>query len=361
MASAHAVMDERRQYSRTWVALNMESDSQMKGMQVAVTGGSGRLGCSLVRALLAAGARVRVLEVGEGVPPGLAGLDVELIHGSVLDADAVAQLVEGAQRVYHLAAKLELDRDRDGSVWAVNVEGTRNIAEACLARDIRLVHCSSHHALVLEPLSQPLDESKPLALTHKCDYHRSKAHGEKLVHDMIAQRGLNAVVVNPGTLTGPEDFEPSLVGQNLLDLYHGRLPALMNAITDCADARDVAAAVIAAGERGRTGERYLLTGRAVGMREMALQWAEITGKRMPRVVLPLWVAWTLQPFVLAGARLTGSKPVFTPNMLRASISNDEIDYSKAERELDYSPRPFEQSLRDAYEFFGAQGWLAQAG
>lgn len=326
--------------------------------QVTVTGGSGRLGCSLVRALLDQGFRVRVLEPGEGVPPSLTGLDVEIIHGSVLDKEAVQTAIGDSSVVYHLAAKVNLDRDLDGSVHAVNVEGTRNVAEACLARKLRLVHCSSHHALVLEPLSEPLDESKPLALNHKCSYHRSKAVGEQLVTDMVRKQGLNAVIVNPGTLVGPHDYEPSMLGKGLIDLYHGRMPALLGVTTDCGDARDVAAAMINAANHGRTGERYLLTGEPVPMREMAAMWSEITGCKLPKVNLPLWTGWLFIPFTVGIARLTGKTPLFTPNMLRASVSNDVVDYSKATRELNYNPRPARESLQDMYHFYREQGWLS---
>ena len=302
---------------------------------VTVTGGSGRLGCSLVRALLNHGHHVRVLEPSAGVPPSLAGLDVELVHGSVLDRAAVEQAIGNASVVYHLAAKVDLDRDIDGSVHAVNVEGTRHVAEFCLQHGRRMVHCSSHHALVLEPLSEPLDESKPLALNHKCSYHRSKAHGEQLVSDLVREKGLNAVIVSPGTLIGPQDYEPSMLGKGLIDLFHGRMPALLGVTTDCGDARDVAEAMIVAAERGRTGERYLLTGEPVPMQEMAAMWSEISGCRLPRITLPLWTGWLFMPFTVGMARLTGQKPLFTPNIVRASVSNDVLDYSKATRELGY--------------------------
>lgn len=325
--------------------------------KVTVTGGSGRLGNSLVRALLERGDQVRVLEPGNGTPESLAGLDVELIHGSVLDKAAVEQAIGDAEVVYHLAAKVDLDRDLDGSVMAVNVEGSRNIAEACLAKGIRLVHTSSHHALVLEPLSEPLDESKPLALDHKCFYHRSKAIAEKLVTDMVREQGLNAVIVNPGTLTGPHDYEPSMMGQGLIDLARGKLPAMLGINADCADARDVAAAMINAAERGRSGERYLLTGPAVSMREMAAIWSEISGCKIPKIFLPLWTGWLFIPFTVGIARLMRRKPLFTPNMLRASVANDAINIDKAREELDYNPRPITDSLRDAHAFYCTQGWL----
>lgn len=328
-------------------------------MNATVTGGGGRLGCALVRALLARGDRVRVLEPGDGVPVSLAGLNVELVRGSVLRPEDVAAAVAGADVVYHLAAKVDLDRDRDGSIHAVNVDGTGHVAQACLDRGIRMLHCSSHHALVLEPLEEPLDETKPLALDEPCDYHRSKAQGEKRVHDLVRDRGLDAVVINPGTLTGPDDYEPSMLGRGLIDLAKRRLPALLNVVSDCADARDVAAGAIAAAERGRTGERYLLTGPPASMREIAAVWGEVTGVAMPRLMLPLWVGWAALPFTLAAARLAGRKPLFTPNMLRHSVSNDVVSYDKAATELGYAPRPLRESLADAFEFYSSQGWLAR--
>ncbi|MFO0694747.1 MAG: NAD-dependent epimerase/dehydratase family protein [Polyangiales bacterium] len=326
-------------------------------MKVAVTGGGGRLGNALVRALLAKGHEVRVLEMSDGCPPSLEGLEVELVHGTVLDAGAVKRLVDGADRVFHLAAKVDLDRDRDGSIRAVNVEGTRLVAEACLVRSLRLVHCSSHHALVREPLDQPLDESRPLALDEPCDYHRAKAEAEKLVHDLVRDEGLDAVIASPGSLVGPLDFEPSMIGRALIDLHHRRLPALMEVVSDYVDVRDVAEGLWAAAEKGRAGERYLLTGEVHDMRSFTKVFSELTGVPVPRLVLPLWVGWASLPLSLAKARLTGTKPLFTPGVLRASVSNRIVSHAKAERELGFRPRPLAESLRDALAFYRERGWL----
>jgi dihydroflavonol-4-reductase len=326
-------------------------------MLTAVTGASGMLGNTLVRALLARGDRVRALETGSGTPRSLAGLDVELVRGSVLDASVLESVVRGADRVFHLAAKIDLDRDRDGTIHAVNVEGTRKVAEACLEAGLRLVHCSSHAALVKAPLSAPLDESKPLALEDPCDYHRSKAQSEQLVLDLVRARGLDAVVVSPGTVTGPNDFKPSILGRALLDLYHRRIPVLMEVLSDYVDSRDVVAGMIAAAERGRTGERYLLTGHVLELREMVGHWGDLTGVRMPKRVLPLWAGWAMLPITLATARLSGRPPLFTAGVLRASVSNKVVSHDKALKELGFSPRSVRASLADALAFYREQGWL----
>lgn len=329
-------------------------------MKVAVTGGGGRLGCAVVRQLLERGDRVRVLEPGQGTPASLRGLDVELVQGSVLSADAVAAFVEGVDLVIHIAAKINLDRDRDGSIQAINVDGTRLVAEACLARGLRMAHCSSHHALELKPFHLPHDENKPLALKDPCDYHRTKALGQELVQGMVRERGLNATIFNPGSMIGPQDYEPSLLGKALIDLYHRRIPALMEVVSDYVDARDVAAGAIAAAERGRTGECYLLTGIVHEMREFLDMWQAVSGVATPKVILPIWVGWVALPVTLATARLTGKPPLFSAGVLRAAVSSRVVLHDKARRELGFNPRPARESLADAFAFYQSQGWLDQA-
>ncbi|MBW1907757.1 MAG: NAD-dependent epimerase/dehydratase family protein [Deltaproteobacteria bacterium] len=194
-------------------------------MVALVTGGGGRLGNVLVRRLLENGQKVRVLEPGT-LPESLAGLDIEFMSGSVLDTGEVARATDGVNVVYHLAAKIDLSPKKDPMMYIINVEGTRNVVDACLSSGLRLVHTSSHHALEREPLDQPLTEDKPLALNEKCEYHRSKAIGETIVLD-ACERGLDAVIVNPGSMIGPHDYEPSMIGAVLIDLYFGRVPVLL--------------------------------------------------------------------------------------------------------------------------------------
>ncbi|MCB9592014.1 MAG: NAD-dependent epimerase/dehydratase family protein [Sandaracinaceae bacterium] len=320
-----------------------------------VTGGAGRLGCALVRHLLDEGARVRVLDPARD-PVALEGLDVERVAGSVLDRGAVDRALEGASVVYHCAAKVDLMPDRDGSIRAVNVDGTRAVAEACAARSIRMVHTSSHAALDRRPLSEPLTEDNPLALDDACDYHRSKAHGEKLVLDLARRGDLDAVIVSPGTLTGPWDFGPSIFGKALIDLRAGRIPVLLDAVTDYADVRDVARAVAAASSRGRRGERYLLTGDVRDIRGLARSVEAVTGRKMPRVALPIWVGWAMLPITNAVSKVRGEVPLYSAGMLRASVSNAVVRRDKAERELGFRLRSMEGSLADAFAFYDEQGW-----
>src|SRR5262249_27599602 len=159
------------------------------------------VGANLVRALLARGARVRVLVRGEGRGAGargIEGLDVERVRGAITDPDAVRALVDGAERVFHLAAKISLDpRDRP-LMEQTNIEGTRTVVEACRRASVRrLVHFSSIHAFSSEPISQPIDEERVLASgSHLPPYDATKSAGERVVREAL-RAGLDAVIINP--------------------------------------------------------------------------------------------------------------------------------------------------------------------
>ena len=282
-------------------------------MRMAVTGGGGRLGNVLCRQLVEAGHEVITLELGNGPVPSLDGVGVELRRGSVLDAECVTKLVADADRVFHLAAKVDLNKDRNGMVAKVNIEGTRIVADACNKRGVRMVHTSSHHALDIHPLDETFDETNALALDHKCDYHRSKAVGEKVVLD-ACKNGLDVVITNPGSMLGPHDYEPSMLRKALVDLYHQKIPIMMDVVSDYVDVRDVAAGMIAAGEKGRRGERYMLTGRVVPIMDFVGQFGEVSGKKMPTRSMPLWVGWALLPAVSLAAKLSGEEPKFNAGM-----------------------------------------------
>ncbi|UCH28911.1 MAG: NAD-dependent epimerase/dehydratase family protein [Myxococcales bacterium] len=324
-------------------------------MLALVTGGGGRLGNVLVRRLLENGQRVRVLEPGDR-PESLEDLEIDFVSGSVLDVGDVARAVEGVDVVYHLAAKIDLRPKKDPMMMPINIDGTRNVVEACLSTGLRLVHTSSHHALEREPLEEPLTEDKPLALEEKCDYHRSKAIGETIVLD-ACKRGLNATIVNPGSLIGPYDYEPSMIGAVLIDMYFGRIPVLLEMLSDYVDVRDVADGMIAAAQKGSVGERYVLTGDVIPVTEMASLYGELTGAKVPRRALPLWVGWAVLPFALAGGAITNKDPFITADVLRASVSNEVVSHDKAHRELGYRIRPLRESLADAVAWYRERGWL----
>ena len=203
-----------------------------------VTGGSGHVGANLVRELLKRGDAVRVLVHRNTT--ALKGLEVETLEGDLNDCDCLTRLYRDADVVFHLAAIISIDGDQNGQIQEVNIQGARNSAEAALECEVkRYVHCSSIHAFDLRIKEDAITEEHPRAVGENLSsYDRSKNLGEKEVQRVIA-KGLNAVVVNPTGIIGPFDFSPSRMGQCLLDLSTGNLPALLNGGFNWVDVRDV--------------------------------------------------------------------------------------------------------------------------
>jgi dihydroflavonol-4-reductase len=290
--------------------------------------------------------------------PSLAGLDVERVRGSVLDKEVVERAVAGAQVVYHLAAKVHLNADRDGSLHALNVGGTQNMLAAVEKTGARLVHCSSHSALERVDLARALSEDNPLALSSRTAYRRSKARAEEAVIAAVSERKLHAVIVNPSVMIGPWDFEPSLVARALLALARRELPAVIEAVTDYVDARDVAQAMLVAAERGVPGERYLLTGEVLTMAELLALWSDVAKAQPPGLNFPLWMGWWFLPGAMLWALLSGKPAELTRGVLEASDGNKVSGHQKATAVLGYAPRTIRESLADTHRFFVEQGWLS---
>lgn len=328
-------------------------------MRFVVTGASGHLGVNVVRALVAAGETVRAVDVRAGA--ALGGLDVEFVRGDVLDASTLGTALAGAEFVLHLAAKISIAGDPDGSVRRVNVDGVRHVAEAALSAGVRrLVHCSSLHAFDVAAIPGPVRESGPRATgRHLPAYDRSKADGEDELRGVI-DRGLDAVILNPSGMFGPVDPEPSRMGRVLLAMFSGRMPISVEGAFDWVDVRDVAAALIVAVDRGRTGENYLVGGHRASVAELGRLAAHVAGRRPPRLVAPLGPVRALAGAAVrvAGPRRAG-RLLLTPESLHALATDPAVDYSKASAELGYRARPLSETLTDLHAAFLADGRVSK--
>jgi dihydroflavonol-4-reductase len=287
------------------------------------------------------------------------GLDTEIVPGDICDRDSLDRAFKGAEVVYHLAASISLSMADWPRLELVNVIGTRNVVEACLHCGVRrLVYFSSIHALVQEPLSKPVDESRPLVTFRYCPpYDRSKAAAEKEVQRGLAL-GLDAVIINPTAIIGPYDYQLSYFGEALLSLAQRRLPALVTGGFDWVDVRDVVAGAMLAEAKAPAGAKYLLSGHWVSLRDIAAMVAEITGTEPPGFTCPLWLARIGAPIVEALSHLNGRQPLYTSVSLRALRSNRQISHEKATRELGYQPRPFRETLVATLQWFQENGQLA---
>jgi dihydroflavonol-4-reductase len=329
-------------------------------MTVALTGASGHIGAALSRVLLAAGKNVRLLVRAD--TRALEGVEADRVTADLTDPDSLCRAFQGIDIVYHLAAAISLDRRHAEEMRRINITGTRNVIGACRKCSVhRLVHFSSIEAISDLGSLKATDELNPLAGPAETTvYGWTKAESERLVLQAVDD-GLDAVILCPTAVVGPHDYKPSHLGRALLDLYHNRLPVLIPGGFNWVDVRDVAKAALAAGGKGRRGERYILSGSWKSLAHMAALVGEINGRDGSRPMLPGWMAGAAARIVGALPSLGSRYPGFTPQALIAIGKHREISRAKAERELNYAPRPLETTLRDTFSWFEAQGLLTPGG
>jgi dihydroflavonol-4-reductase len=326
-------------------------------VKFVVTGASGHLGGNVVRALVATGVPVRAVDVRRGA--ALQGVEAEFITADVLDPAALEKAFAGTEFVLHLAAKISIAGDPDGSVRRVNVEGVRHVAEAARAAGVRrLVHCSSVHAYDAGAGGAAVREDGPRATDPALPaYDRSKAAGEDELRRVV-DRGLDAVILNPTGMIGPVDPEPSRMGRVFLALFRGRMSVTVHGAFDWVDVRDVVAALMAAAERGRTGENYLIGGHRASVGDLGRLAAEVSGRTPPRFAVPLP---PVQLAARAAVRLAGPRRagrlLLTPESLHALATDPRVDGSKAAAELGHRPRPLAETIADLHASFVAEGRL----
>jgi dihydroflavonol-4-reductase len=325
-------------------------------MTVAVTGATGHIGANLVRALVDKGIPTRCLVHLNH--RAIDGLDVEKVNGDLRDLDTLCRAFQGVDVVYHLAASISLSMADWSRLEEINVQGTRNVVEACRRSGVRrLIHFSSIHALTQEPLTVPVDEARPLVTSRRYPpYDRSKAAAEREVRRGI-EKGLDAVIIYPTAVFGPHDYQPSFFGEALISIAKRKLPALVTGGFDWVDARDVAAGAMLAEAKAPAGARYLISGHWVSMCDIAAMIGKITGVNTDKFVCPLWLAHIGAPFIKGVSYLSGKRPLYTSVSLRALKSNRNISHERATRELGYQPRPFRDTLADTLEWFESNGQL----
>lgn len=318
-------------------------------MKTAVTGASGHAGNNLCRLLLAQGHKVRVLRHKD--TKSLQNLDVDKIDGDVLNPSALEDFTRGTDVVFHLAARISLKGSRK-EMLRINVEGTRNILNACKKNKVgKLVYFSTIHALQHGHPKQRLDENRPLIESSNIKYERSKAMGEKIIREHSGA-SLETVILNPTAIIGPHDYKPSLSGTLLLQLKNRTIPALIPGGYNWVDVRDVAHAASCAIEKGRHGHRYILSGHWHSVKEISEMVEKHAGKRTAIRVLPFFMAWMGLPFIQMYARIKNEQPLYNSDTLKiVARSSKSIINRKAREELDFDPRPIEETVSDTLQWF----------
>jgi dihydroflavonol-4-reductase len=329
------------------------------GDKVLVTGASGFVGSAVAAKLVERGFSVRALVRATSPRSHLAGLDLDYVQGDLRDAATIRPAMAGVRYLFHVAADYRLwARDRN-EIVVNNVTGTRVMMEEALHAGVeRIVYTSSVATLAVQRDGTSVDETVPLdELKAIGAYKRSKVAAERLVERMIAQQGLPAVIVNPSTPIGPRDVKPTPTGRIIVEAARGRMPAFVDTGLNLVHVDDVAQGHLAALDRGKIGERYILGGQNVQLSEMLTVIANLIGRRPPRVRLP---RSAIVPLALAAetlARFTGREPFVTMDALRMSRYRMFFTAAKAERDLGFTARPFTDALTDAIRWFRDAGHL----
>ncbi len=326
-------------------------------MRVLVTGGTGFVGSKLVAALLERGNTVRVLHRPSSSLQALERLPVEHCLGDILDEAAVSQAIAGCDVVFHVAGLASYWRSSRSQVYRTNVDGTRVVMQACVrARVPRVVHTSSVAAIGIRSDGLPADEMTPFdALSATFAYADSKHRSEAEVQRAVAQ-GLDAVVVNPGVVIGAGD-QNLISGSIITEFYRGHVPAVPPGGMCIADVDAVVQGHMAAAERGRPGERYILGGDNLSHREIMAILGEVLGRRPPALTLPGWVLGPAACVVDAFNRLNPRPPIVNGDQIRLGAIGFYFDSSKAIRELGYSLMSSRGAIEKAYHWYASHGYL----
>jgi len=326
---------------------------------VLVTGASGFVGSAVARKLLERGFAVRALVRPTSPRFHLAGLDIAFAEGDLLDAATVRPAMAGVRHVFHVAADYRLWAADRTEIMRNNVTSTRNVMEEALRAGVeRVVYTSSVATLAVRRDGSSVDETFPLDEAKAIGvYKRSKVAAERLVERMIAADKLPAVIVNPSTPIGPRDVKPTPTGRIIVDAARGRIPAYVDTGLNLVHVDDVADGHLAALDRGKIGERYILGGQNVPLSAMLAGIATLLGRRPPRIRMPRSAIVPLAVAAETVARFTGREPMVTLDALRMSEYRMFFTTAKTERDLGLTARPFTEALADAIAWFRGAGYI----
>jgi dihydroflavonol-4-reductase len=318
-----------------------------------VTGATGFIGSHVVRLLRARRDRVRILARDPNRAENIEGLGCEIVMGDLRDAASLVRCVQGCRWVYHVGADYRLWSRNPQEIYASNVAGTRNLLSACCEAGVeKVVYTSTVGTIGMRPDGVPTDEDTPVALDEMIGhYKRSKFMAEQVALE-FAHSGLPVVIVNPTAPVGSGDIKPTPTGKIVLDYLRGRLPAYVATGLNIVSVEDVAQGHILAESKGKIGERYILGGENLTLQEILEILARICGSRMPRFPMPWFVAliaaYLDQFFMGTILRREPSIPLEGVRMARHKMF---VSSAKACRKLGYNPRPAEQALREAVDYF----------
>jgi dihydroflavonol-4-reductase len=338
-------------------------------MLAFVTGATGFLGSHVARVLAEQGADLRLLVRPTSNLKNLEGLKAETAIGDLRDASSLEKAMAGCETVFHVAADYRLWVRDPQEMYLSNVEGTRGLLEAARKNKVRcVVYTSSVATIGFTGNGQPADEDSPVSLADMIGhYKRSKFMAEQVAllagrdeagRDATGGSGMRVVTVNPTTPVGERDIKPTPTGRIILDFLKRKFPAYVETGLNLVDVRECALGHVAAMEKGKSGERYILGGEDLTLKQILDKLGEISGLPSPNVKLPYFVAYAagLVDENISG-RLLGREPRATVETVRMGRKKMWASSAKAERELGWKIFPADNALRRAVEWFRVNGYV----
>ena len=327
-------------------------------MKAFITGATGFLGTHVARVLAEQGAGLRLLVRPTSNLKNLEGLPAETAMGDLRDAASLEKAMSGCEVVFHVAADYRLWVQDPAEMYRSNVEGTRTILESARKNGVRcVVYTSSVATIGFTGNGHPADEDSPVALADMIGhYKRSKFMAEQVALE-AGRAGMRVVTVNPTTPVGEQDIKPTPTGRIVVDFLKGKFPAYVETGLNLVDVRECALGHVKALEKGKSGERYILGGENLTLKQILDKLGAISGLPSPKLKLPYFVAYAagLVDQTVSG-RLLDREPRATVETVRMGKKKMWASSGKAERELGWKILPADNALRRAVEWFRANAY-----
>ena len=330
-----------------------------------VTGAAGFLGGTICRQLIERGENVRAFVLPGDPAMKYVPQEAEIVEGDLIDMASLEKLFaveEGtATIVLHIASIVTVNPDYSSKVMEVNVDGTKNIIRLCLSHPEckKLVYCSSTGAIPEAAMGKAIKEVRRFDPDEVVGcYSRSKAMASQAVLDAVHEQGLNACIVHPSGIMGPEDYAIGETTGTLIKIIKGQMPAGIDGSFNLCDVRDLAAGTIAAADKGKAGECYILANEPVSFRDFSRMVSDEAGCKKVGMFLPIWAANMMGGMMEKQAKKKGTKPMMTRFSVYNLARNNKFDSTKAIRELGYSTRSYRDTIHDEIAWLKETGKIA---
>ena len=326
-----------------------------------VTGAAGFLGSNVCSQLLERGDKVRALVLPNDPAKKYVPHEIEICDGDLCDPASLEnffQVPEGMKTiVIHCASMVSVNPDYNQKLIDINVGGTQNIIDQCLHHTEckKLVYVSSTGAIPELPKGQPIREVSQFEPEKVLGcYSQSKAIATQAVLDAVNEHGLNACVVHPSGILGPNDHAISETTGTIIQIMNGEMPAGIQGSFNLCDVRDLAYGCIKAADKGRKGQCYILGNEEVTLKEICQMLSRESGCKPLKFYLPLGIANFFAKMMEKQAKKSGRKPLLTTFSIYNLARNNTFDYSKAKKDLGYQTRSYAETIRDEVAWLKAE-------